>query len=194
LKERALRIAVADDEPVMQLYLEETLTDFGHEVTGVAKDGLELVEFWEKRPADLIITDIKMPTMDGVSAVREIYRRKTVPVVLLTGYNSLESIGAENEDFVMVYLVKPIGAEELQKAIGTAMQRFAEFDMLVKECGDLSTAHKHRRLIERAKELLATCHGIDEPQAFEKLRSMVGEGHSSLSEAAASVVRSMRCA
>jgi response regulator NasT len=194
VKEQSLRIAVADDEPVMQMYMQETLEEFGHEVCVVAQDGRELVEYWRVDPPDLIITDIKMPVMDGLAAMREIYRHSTVPVVFVTGYNSLENIDANDEDFVLVFLVKPVGAEDLREAIDVAMRRFGEYELLVEECGERSLALSHRRLVERAKELLMARHGMGEAQAFEYLGQQVREGCASLTAAATAVLRDARCA
>jgi len=188
--DRPLRVAVADDEPVMQLYLEEMLAEFKHEVVAVAGDGRSLVDLCRHNLADLVITDIKMPVMDGIAAVHEIYRERIVPVVFLTGYNSLESTDAARPDFVFVYLVKPVGESELRGAIDLAMRRFGEFQTLADECGDPRTALAHWHTVEMAKEIVAAREELDESQAFDRLRRIAGSDNCSLAETASAIVQS----
>ena len=138
--DRSVRIAIADDEPVMQMYLEETLRALGHDVVLVAGNGRELIDLWPEHPADLVITDIKMPELDGLAAAREIYRRRVVPVVFITGYNRLEDVAREDIDLVHVYLVKPVGMEELRHAVDAALCLFDEFRIVLDEDGDPARA------------------------------------------------------
>lgn len=179
-----LRIAVADDEPVMQMYLEETLTGLGHEVTVVAKDGRDLVDKWRLHPADLIITDIKMPVLDGLAAVREIYRESIVPVVFLTGYNSLDNIDHRPAEFVFVYLVKPVGEEDLRRAVDTGVRLRDEFQLFADDCGGARCALEMWGLVERAKEVIEERIVLQGRTPFEWLRRDADEHGRTLIDAA----------
>ena len=75
-----LRILVADDEPRMQAYFRKVLPLLGHEVVDVAATGRALVEKCKALSPDLVITDVKMPDMDGIEAAGEIYRHNPIPV------------------------------------------------------------------------------------------------------------------
>ena len=82
-----LRIAVADDEPDMRDYFKKSLSRLGHQVIAVAQNGRELVEQCRALRPDLVITDIKMPDMDGIDAAVQIYRDRPIPVILVSAYH-----------------------------------------------------------------------------------------------------------
>ncbi len=115
-----LRIAVADDEPDMREYFSKILPRLGHEVVAVAATGTELVEQCRRARPDLIITDIKMPDMDGLDAAAEICRERPVPVILVTGYQDRHHRRRARQPHVRVYLVKPIKRVDLEASIAAA--------------------------------------------------------------------------
>ena len=100
-----LRIAVADDEPDMQAYFEKMLPRMGHEVVSVAENGRQLVEHCRELHPDLVITDIKMPNMDGIEAGDEIYKLGTaIPIILVSAYHDQDLIDRAEADHAMAYL------------------------------------------------------------------------------------------
>ena len=80
----ALRIAVADDEPRMRDYYQDTLPLLGYRVTCAAPTGQDLVRCCRGDRPDLIITDIRMPDMDGIDAVRALSREEPIPAILVS--------------------------------------------------------------------------------------------------------------
>jgi len=116
-----LRIAVADDEPDMREYFERILPRLGYEVVSVAASGRELVEQCRRERPDLVITDIKMPDMDGLEAADEICREAPVPVILVTGYQDRHHRERARQPHVRVYLLKPIKREDLEASIAAAI-------------------------------------------------------------------------
>lgn len=120
----ALRISVADDEADMREYYQRMLTHLGHEVVSCSKNGRELVEACLHRLPDLIITDIKMPEMDGLHAAEEIGQQYPVPVILVSAYHSPEMAERANAACVQAFLTKPIKLAELAPTIDLARQRF----------------------------------------------------------------------
>src|SRR5579871_4010466 len=149
-----LKIAVADDEEDMREYFQKILPILGHEVISVAGTGSELVKNCRKNAPDLVITDVKMPDMDGIDAAAEIYRYIAVPVILVSAYHDPELIARAESDHIMAYLVKPIKQADLEPAIALAMRRFSQFQDLRKEAADLRQALADRKIIERAKGVL----------------------------------------
>ena len=143
-----LRIAVADDEPEMVDYFKEILPLMGHEVVITAASGRQLVEACRAARPDLVITDIRMPAMDGIDAASEIYRDGPVPVILVSAYHDPELIERAGSEHVLAYLVKPIKQAHLEPAITIAMRRFDEFKTLEKEAADLRQAllDRHPRI------------------------------------------------
>ena len=104
----------------------------GHQVVAVAKDGRELVEQCRTAHPDLVITDIKMPDMDGIDAATQIYRNGPIPVILVSAYHDPEFIRRAEADHILAYLVKPIKQADLEPAIAIAMRRFEQFQALAR--------------------------------------------------------------
>ncbi len=181
---RQLRILVADDEARMQAYYRTILTAAGHEVAGVARTGRELVDQCRQLTPDLVISDIKMPDMDGIEAAGEIYRTAAVPVILVSAHHEQELIDRALADHVMAYLVKPIKQAHLQPAIAIALRRFQEFAALRKETADLRQALTDRKTIEQAKRILMETVHLDEPAAFRRLQKLASEKNRKLIEIA----------
>jgi response regulator NasT len=170
-----LRIVVADDEPDMRDYFQKCLTRLGHQVVAVAADGHELVEKCRAATPDLVITDIKMPDMDGIDAASQFYRERPVPVILVSAYHDPSLIERAEADHILAYLVKPIKQADLAPAIGLAMRRFEQFEELRREAADLRQALEDRKVIERAKGVLMKRANLDEQDAFRRLQKLASE-------------------
>jgi two-component system, response regulator PdtaR len=185
---RALKIAIADDERDMRDYFQQFLPLLGHEVIAVAQTGKELVELCVATRPDLVITDIKMPDMDGIDAAIQIYRNAPVPVILVSAYNDPEFIRRAEADHILAYLVKPIKQADLEPAIAIAMRRFEQFQALRKETTDLKQALEDRKVIEKAKGILMKKAGLDEHDAFRRLQRLASDKNRKLIEIAQSIL------
>jgi AmiR/NasT family two-component response regulator len=181
---RSLRIAVADDELDMRDYFETILPLLGHSVVVVAQDGQELVKKCRQTHPDLVITDIKMPDMDGIDAAAQIYRDAPVPVILVSAYHDPEFIRRAEADHIMAYLVKPIKQADLEPVIAIAIRRFEQFQALRKEAADMKQALEDRKVIERAKGILMKKAGLDEHDAFRRLQKLASDKNRKLVEIA----------
>jgi AmiR/NasT family two-component response regulator len=181
---RSLKIVVADDELDMRDYFQQILPLLGHQVLGVARTGRELVELCTSTHPDLVITDIKMPDMDGIDAAVQIYRQAAIPVILVSAYHDPAFIRRAEADHVMAYLVKPIKQADLEPAIGIAMRRFEQFQALRKETSDLKQALEDRKVIEKAKGVLMKKAGLDEHDAFRRLQKLASDKNRKLIEIA----------
>lgn len=188
LRMRSLRIAVADDEHDMRDYFQDTLPVLGHEVVAVAQTGRELVEKSNLTHPDLIITDVKMPDMDGIEAVEELTRSRPVPVILVSAYHDAELIERAEREYILAYLVKPIKQADLETAIAITMRRSEQFHALSQQAADLRQALEDRKVIERAKGILMKRTGLDEQQAFRRLQKVASEKNCKLVEIAKSIV------
>lgn len=183
-----LRVAVADDEPEVRGVLENMLAALGHEVAFAANTGRELVDFCLTTPVDLVMTDIRMPDMDGLDAAAIIYEKVRTPIILLSGHCDRELIERAEETHVFAYLVKPITQMQLVPAIALASRRFEEFEALQKEANDLRQALADRKLIERAKGLLMKHLNVDEQEAFRRLQKLASSKNKKLIEIAEMVL------
>jgi two-component system, response regulator PdtaR len=185
---RSLRVAVADDEPRMREFYKEMLPLLGHEVVCVAKSGADLVNQCQTLRPDLIITDIKMPDLDGIEAAQQLCKQGPVPVILVTAHDDPELLARAGDTHILGYLVKPVKRQDLQPAILIAVRRFEEFQALSKETSDLRQALKDRKIIERAKGILMKRTGLDEAAAFQRLQKMARDNNRKLVQIAEMVV------
>ncbi len=179
-----LKIAVADDEQDMRDYFHEILTHLGHEVVVIAATGKELVDRCLSLQPDLVITDIKMPDMDGIDAAVRLYEKSPVPVILVSAYHDPEFIRRAEADHIMAYLVKPIKQADLEPAIAIATRRFEQFQAMRKETSDLKQALEDRKIIEKAKGVLMKKAGLDENDAFRRLQRLASDKNKKLVEIA----------
>lgn len=135
---QSLRISIADDEVDMRDFLHKMLPRCGHHVVSVAENGRQLVEHCRQFLPDLVITDIKMPELDGIEASTQINSERPVPVILVSAYHDPVLIERAAGDHISGYLVKPIGFADLQPAIAIAVKRFAEMQLLRDENAELN--------------------------------------------------------
>ena len=180
----ALKIAIADDEPDVRDYYQRVLPRLGHQLVAAARTGRELVERCRAERPDLIITDIKMPDMDGIEAAEEISRDGPIPVILVSAYHRPQLFERASGDHILAYLVKPTKQADLEAAIAIAMRRFGQFQALRKEAAGGRQALEDRKLVERAKGLLMKQAAVDEEEAFRRLRKMARDRNQKLAEVA----------
>lgn len=185
---RPLRIVIAEDEPELLADLEETLQEFGHRVVGTAQNGRELVEICSKAEPDLVVSDIKMPDMDGLEAAKELSRIRPVPFVIVSAYHDQEFIDRALEENVLAYLIKPVDDHNLRTAIQVARRRFQEFLFLREQASNLQQALEERKLIERAKGILMKRANLDEPAAFRRLQLLSSQRNAKMIDVARSLV------
>ena len=159
------RIVVAEDESLIRMDIVETLKDQGFDVVGEAGDGLKAIELAKELKPDLMVMDIKMPDMDGLSAAEQIAKLR-IPVVFLTAFNQQELVSRASEVGAMAFLVKPFSPEDLLPAIEVALSRFQQLTQLEAEVSDLTERLETRKLVERAKGVLGIQMGLSEPEAF----------------------------
>ena len=114
---KRLRIAIADDEQDMRDYLRWALIRMGHEVVAVAQNGQELVTCCAQSKPDLIITDVKMPELDGLSAAREIFNQRQVPIILISAHQEPDLLSEGQSCGVVALLNKPVKQADIQKVL-----------------------------------------------------------------------------
>ena len=118
---RGMRIAVAEDEPDVRDYFRRILPQLGHNVVGVAADGGELVELCRSQLPDLVITDLRMPGMDGDQAMHVVWSERPTPCIFISAYSKPLQIGDHRDGISCVFLTKPVSRDELEVAIQRAV-------------------------------------------------------------------------
>ena len=160
------RVVIAEDEALIRLDLKEMLEEEDYEVVGEAGDGETAVKLAVSQRPDLVILDVKMPVLDGLSAAEQIAEQRIAPVVILTAFSQRDLVERARDAGAMAYLVKPFTKADLVPAIEIAVSRFQELSALGAEVGTLRERLEVRKLLDRAKGRLQVDAGMTEPGAF----------------------------
>lgn len=160
------RVLIAEDEALIRLDLKEMLEEDGYVVAGEAADGEAAVTMAHDLRPDLVIMDIKMPVLDGVSAAERITEAHLAPVIILTAFSQSDLVKRASDAGAMAYLVKPFTKADLIPAIEIAVSRFQAISVLETEVGTLRERLEVRKLLDRAKGILQAERGITEGEAF----------------------------
>ena len=187
----ALRILVAEDEAIIRLDLAEMLTEAGHEVVGEANNGEKAVELATTLRPDLIIMDVKMPVMDGITAAETIGKERICPVVMLTAFSQKELVERARDAGVMAYIVKPFTPKDVLPAIDIARSRWAEIEALEAEISDLGDRLETRKAVDRAKGILMSRLKISEGDAFRWIQKTAMDRRMGMREVADAVISGM---
>ncbi|GAA3672967.1 MULTISPECIES: response regulator [Yimella] len=183
-----LRIVVAEDEAIIRLDLVEMLREAGHDVIGEAGDGRKAVELVGELRPDLVVMDVKMPRLDGISAAQEIGGAGLAPVVMLTAFSDKELVERASEAGVMAYVLKPFTADDLRPAITVAAGRWAERKALESEVADLFERLETRKAVDKAKGVLMKSLDLDEAEAFRWIQKAAMDRRLGMREVADAVV------
>ena len=183
-----LKVLVVEDEALIRLDLTEMLTEEGYVVAGEAGDGEQAVDLARRVRPDLVIMDIKMPKVDGITAASTIVDERIAPVVMLTAFSQRDLIEQARDAGAMAYLVKPFARHELVPAIELAVSRFAEKRALEDEVATLSERLETRKLVDRAKGLLMTRQQMTEPEAFRWIQRTAMDRRTTMKAVAEAVV------
>jgi response regulator NasT len=157
---------VAEDEAIIRLDVVEILREAGFDVVGEAGDGEAAVRLTEETRPDLVVLDVKMPVLDGISAAERIGAARLAPVVLLTAFSQSELVDRARDAGAMAYVVKPFTAADLLPAVEIAISRHAQIAALESEVVDLAERLETRKRVERAKGRLMQEMKLSEPDAF----------------------------
>ncbi|MBB5789655.1 response regulator NasT [Jiangella mangrovi] len=175
---------MAEDESLIRLDLIEMLGEEGYEVVGEAADGASAVRLAEEHRPDLVVMDVKMPVLDGISAAARIVEQRIAPVLILTAFSQRDLVERAREAGAMAYLVKPFSKADLVPAIEMALSRHEEITQLENEVADLNDRLETRKLVDRAKGILQTRYGLSEPDAFRWIQKAAMDKRTSMREVA----------
>lgn len=164
-----MRVLIADDEAVIRMGLRTMLEDKGHKVVATATDGASAIQMMRTEKPEVILLDIKMAGMDGLSAARKIMQERPTPVVMLTAFSQRELVNEARDASVFGYLVKPVKEDLLDATLDLAVTRFKEWQKMQKQVQDLKKSLDAREVVENAKRVLMTEQNLNEQQAFNKI-------------------------
>ena len=184
----AKRVIVAEDESLIRIDVVETLRDNGFEVIAEVADGEKAVALAEELKPDLVVMDVKMPLMDGISAAEILTKKKIAPVVLLTAFSQRELVERASEAGALAYVVKPFTPNDLIPAIDIALGRYAQIQALEEEVADMAERLETRKILDRAKGILNNTMGLTEPEAFRWIQKASMDRRLTMKEVAQTVI------
>jgi response regulator NasT len=187
----ARRVVVAEDEALIRLDLVEMLREEGYDVVGEVGDGEAAVRLTAELRPDLVVLDVKMPVLDGLSAAEQIGKAGLAPCVMLTAFSQAEMVERARDAGAMAYVVKPFTKADLVPAIEIAISRYGQIKALEAEVADLGERFETRKRVDRAKGVLMKKLGLSEPDAFRWIQKTSMDRRLSMREVADAVVSGM---
>lgn len=178
---------VADDEPLIRHQVAEILADYGFSEIIEAANGSEAITLTETCKPLLIIMDVSMPVLDGITAAEKISKIHEVPIVMLTGTGDAETVERARMAGIMNYIMKPVHVEQMHAAITLAIHQFAEVSSLREQVDQLRDSLETRKLVDRAKALLVR-NGLSEPEAYRKMQKLAMDKRKSMKEVAEAIL------
>ncbi len=184
-----LRVVIAEDQALIRMDLAEMLAEEGYAVVAQAADGEEAIALAEEHRPDLVVLDVKMPRLDGISAAQRIAEQRIAPIVILTAFGQRELVERARDAGAMAYVVKPFTKNDLVPAIEMAVSRYSEITQLEAEVAELSDRLETRKAVERAKGVLQERLELTEPEAFRWIQKTAMDLRLSMRQVAEGVVR-----
>jgi AmiR/NasT family two-component response regulator len=184
----ARRVVLAEDEALIRLDLKEMLEEEGYEVVGEAGDGETAVTMARDLHPDLVVMDIRMPGLDGLTAAERISEERLAPVLVLTAFSQRDLVDRAAQAGAMGYLVKPFQKADVVPAIELAVARHRERSALEEEVTGLEERLETRKLVDRAKGILMDRYGMKEADGFRFLQKAAMDGRLPLREVARRVL------
>lgn len=181
-------VVVAEDESLIRIDIVETLKDNGFTVVGEAADGEAAVAMAREHRPDLVVMDVKMPLMDGITAAEILTKERIAPVVLLTAFSQRELVERASEAGALAYVVKPFTPNDLIPAIEIALSRSQQISALEDEVADIAERLETRKVLDRAKGILNDTMGLTEPEAFRWIQKASMDRRLTMREVAQTVV------
>jgi len=185
------RAIVVEDEALIRMDIVETLREGGYDVVGEASNGEEAVALAREFKPDVVVMDVKMPVMDGITAAEHIAKERLAPVVLLTAFSQTELVERARDAGAMAYVVKPFTPADLLPAVEIAASRFVEIRALENEIADINERMATRKTVERAKGILMEKMQLNEPEAFRWIQKTSMDRRLTMREVAEAVIDQM---
>lgn len=182
------RVVIAEDEALIRMDLKEMLEESGYTVVGEAGDGETAVRLAEELRPDLVVLDVKMPVLDGITAAERITEGRLAPVLMLTAFSQKDLVDRARDAGAMAYLVKPFQKADLVPAIEMAVSRYEQMAALEAEVADLTERLETRKLVDRAKALLQNSHGLTEADSFRWIQKTSMDRRLSMRQVAETVL------
>jgi response regulator NasT len=185
-----LKALIVEDETLVGMGLQDTLTKMGHEVVAQAASQAEALEQFKRHQPDIVLLDIQLDGGDGIELARQISQVRRVPMLILSAFSDAELVRRAGEAGVFGYLIKPVEQRQLEAQLEVAVRRFRESEQLRLEKEQLAQNLETRKLVERAKGIFMKRLHLDEPEAHKRLQQESQKRRISLAELAKKIIES----
>jgi two-component system, response regulator PdtaR len=179
---------ICDDEPILRKSLKKRLSELGFDEILECGDGVKAVELAISKLPDIVIMDVAMPQMDGISAAIEIRKKLKIPIILLTACYDPATVKRAGECGIGAFLSKPLRDQDLWPAIELACAHAEEIEDLKEQVEDLKENLETRKIIEKAKGALMRNQGLSEPEAFRKMQKLAMDKRKSMRQIAEAIL------
>ncbi|MDR0923272.1 MAG: response regulator [Hungatella sp.] len=184
------RVVIADDEPLIRMYVKEILESNGYCVVGDAGDGYDAIDLCRKTKPDFAILDVKMPVLDGLEAANVINHEKLADfTLLLTAYRDKSIASKAVSADVMGCIIKPIDEDTLIPAVEIAISKHKKIQKLGSECDKAKNALEERKYVDRAKGILMEKRKMTEKTAYEYMRKVAMDKGCAIANIAKTIIR-----
>lgn len=184
----AYQVVIAEDEFILAKSLQSLVEALGHQVLAIAESGQQAIDCVKEHQPDLVLMDVRLAEMDGITAARAIASQQSIPIIVISAFSDHQYIAGAAEAGVMTYLIKPVSLGDLRAVIDLTMARYRELQTLRQEVGDLKQALTNRKIVERAKGLLMDQLHLSEREAFRRLQQLSQHENRPMADIAQSVV------
>lgn len=185
-----LRIFVVEDNAIELDGFIAMLEELGCLVVGRANNGKDAVERLTAPgiEVDVVLMDINLPKLDGLSAAERIGQRSDTPIVFITGYKPDRKLLSEAGRNVYGYVQKPVGIDELEANIQIAYHQSRELQRTAQDLAKAKQSLADRKLVEQAKGIIMRMNGCTEPEALAKLQKRSRDENRKIAEVAKEIV------
>lgn len=171
-KSSRIKIYIAEDESIILMNFKMILQQLGYEVVGSSVNGEKaLKDILELKP-DLLLLDINMPRLDGISLFESVSKAYDAACIFITGHFSEAFVEKAKKAGALGYLIKPVDEKQLKASIEVAVARLDERCILRDETEKLRADLSDRKYIERAKGILMDSFGLKEGEAMARLQKL----------------------
>ncbi len=185
-----LKIVLVDDEPIIRMDLRAILEKAGYIVAGEGMDGFDAIALCKEHKPDVIILDVKMEVLDGLSAAKVISDEcQSTAIIVLTGFNKGEYIDKAKECRISSYIVKPINEQILIPNIELAVVRNRELFKYREEVEKANEKLESRKYVEKAKGLLMCSENMSEDEAYNYIRQISKERNIAMNRVAKLIIK-----
>jgi AmiR/NasT family two-component response regulator len=183
-----MRVVIAEDDSIVEFGLRKMLKNIGHDVVGSARNGKEAVQLVQDLHPDIALLDIKMPESDGLEAARKIAGKSAVAILMLTAFAEHSLVKEAAESGAFAYLVKPVTIKQLDAAMNLSLALFNHEQQLKEKAQRLENDLENRKIIDRARQILAGYLGISEGEALRRIQAESRRQRRKIEETAKAII------